>query len=39
MEDKEETKRFLNPKKIGSGTYGIVFSAYDTELKKQVAVK
>ena len=39
MEGKEESKRFQKLKKIGSGTYGVVYSGYDTVLEKKVAVK
>lgn len=39
MEAKDDVKRFKDSKKIGSGTYGVVFSAYDTELERKVAIK
>jgi serine/threonine protein kinase len=39
MEYKDDTKRFSKLKKIGSGTYGVVYSAYDSELKKNIAIK
>jgi serine/threonine protein kinase len=31
--------RFNDLKKIGSGTYGVVYSGYDTQLQRQVAIK
>lgn len=35
----ESEGRFTNNKKVGSGTYGVVYAAYDNELKRNVAVK
>lgn len=32
-------ERFLNKEKIGKGTYGIVYKAYDKVLNKTVAYK
>lgn len=35
----EQHERFINKEKIGKGTYGIVYKAHDTTLKKVVAFK
>ena len=35
----ESESRFSDTHKVGSGTYGVVFSAYDNELKRNVAIK
>ena len=35
----EQVDRFENQKEIGSGTYGTVFSAFDHDLDRNVAIK